>query len=220
MHEINHSFYSNLDFKDGYKSEGPSNWTNNNYDNDFDTRLEIQDFFRFIYAVFSLIVWSKGKKCSNIACLTYFKLLAFTDILSLIACGYAVVMIVGVDMVQHAALRIRPNFLINFAPQLSTWLVVFISIEKLQRVTFPFVYSPNGSRTRVKIAVSVLILVLTRINSHSFLFELRETRSSQFCYIDTQNRFWYFFLYRISSVWTLCIVSFCLIVMGNILILV
>lgn len=172
--------------------------------------------------VISSIVWIKGKDSSDIACSTYFKLLAFADIFTLINCGLLYVMqnIVGLETVDHyLSLCVGYTFLRYFTPSLSTWLVVCISFERFLSLSFPFTFTTKGARTRAKFFFIVLILTLTAINSYAFGLQIDYVSDfEQYCILP--SRLFYTIMYQVATIWTLCVIPFCLIVTCNVLILI
>lgn len=170
--------------------------------------------------LFSILVWTKGRQCSTIPFSTYFILLAFSDVVTLINSDllYLIQDFMGVEIIlRNIELCIFYYFFMYSAPSLSIWLVVCITIERVLTLSFPFTFPPSDARNRAKIAFIIIVLLLVGINSHAFVLEMKHYGYESFCF----PRYFQFYkvMHEISVFWTLCAVPFLIVIACNILIL-
>jgi hypothetical protein len=177
----------------------------------------------FFGNVLSLIVWNRGKECCKMACSTYFKILASSDILTLISFLIGIVIPHFFDISETSYCGIIGRIsagLIPFAPQLSAWVIVSIALERMLSICFPFRFRKEGFRRRAWIACIVIIVVLLGLNYKTYIcssFVTDNVFGISLCIcIDESSGAG---IQKVSIVWFLCILPLVFMISCNIVIL-
>ena len=133
----------------------------------------IECFIGCIANIVSLIVWHSGTRSSKVSCSTYFKFLAVSDIFALLYMlirGINDNLYLGLTDVFTGNVWCKISWtLYYFAPQLSAWIVVCLSVERTLSLCFPFKFRTQGSDRRAKIAFPICLVCLAGINSISLI---------------------------------------------------
>jgi hypothetical protein len=111
--------------------------------------------------ILSFIIWSTGSRCSGMSCAHYFRLLALADLYCLVICGIVVMLEISP---ADIALYNLSNFLCKFYPfsahfgvQMSSWMVVGVTVERTLSIRYPMKFIHSRSKHR---AVSVFIVII------------------------------------------------------------
>ena len=112
----------------------------------------------------SLIIWTYGENSRSLACSTYFKLISASDICVLLTAGVFELLRfhpVRYFITEYSTFVCKTvTFGRLFTTQISTSLVVTITIERTRGIHFPLKHNTKGSRKRAFISV-VIITVLS-----------------------------------------------------------
>ncbi|XP_053406955.1 uncharacterized protein LOC123546023 [Mercenaria mercenaria] len=173
--------------------------------------------------ILSLIIWNIGKRSSKMACSTYFKILAVSDILTIISGIVTLILPHFLDIMETnycAVFGIVENILLPLAPQLSAWIIVSISIDRMLSLCFPFRFQRQGSKRRAWVAFFAITILLVGLNSNMFLCSNFVTDDEMGIVLCTCVGSSTGELEEVSLVWFLCILPFTAVAFCNIVIVV
>lgn len=119
--------------------------------------------------IVSLVIWSKGRQSREYVCATYFKLVAVSDICVLAVAGtYELFRLypVSYNVAEYSDFVCKGvTFGRLFFPQISTWLLVVLTVERLLSITFPLRYHLGNARRRAYIAASTIVALALTLTS-------------------------------------------------------
>jgi hypothetical protein len=175
----------------------------------------------FFGNILSLIVWNRGSECCKMACSTYFKILASSDLLTIISflVGFVIPHFFDISDTNYCSImgRVRAG-LLPFAPQLSAWVIVSITLERMFSICFPFRFRKEGFRRRAWVACIVIIIVLLGLNYNEYIcssFVLDNVFGISMCSCVDKSKEG---IGKVSIVWFLCILPLVCMIPCNIVI--
>lgn len=123
--------------------------------------LSILIVFGIVGNIVSLVIWNRGKQSKKYVCATYFKLVAFSDICVLVVPGtYELFRLypVSYSITKYSDFVCKGvTFGRLFFPQISTWLLVVLTVERLLSIVFSLKYHLGNARRRAYIAASTIL---------------------------------------------------------------
>jgi hypothetical protein len=162
--------------------------------------------FGMVGNTIGLLVWNIGHKCHNELCSTFFKLLSATD---LFATTYRLLheldssTYLGPDIIKSQLWCKLDLFCFNLALQLPAWIILYLSVERMLSICFPYCFDMRESRRRLKMAFSVILVGACVVNSPC-LFEVAEDTFGYCNHSSADN-----IIKNISAVHILCVIPFC-----------
>ena len=179
--------------------------------------------------VTSLIIWSCGRKCSKAACSTYFKLLAIADLFVLLVPALKFLLDLCKIPLSHVHVVFCKfyGFSELFGSQISAWLVVCLTFERMLSLCFPFKFRTKCARRRAYISAVIIVIFATGLNSieleNRIMFQYKynqtnsnnitETRNKTVCVTSVTN--YYKIMNTVSFIWFLSILPFAMVTSCN-----
>lgn len=160
----------------------------------------------------SLAVWIAGEKSSALASSNYFKFLSATDVFSLV---YRLIAAMGQPPVNASFMETEGMFIVDcflffFVPQLSTWVVVCLTVERTLSLCFPLKFHTKGAGRRAKISFVSILVFLTCINSVRAVRCLADSELLHDIYTEVM---------KLSAIYLLCILPVVIITTCNIIVI-
>lgn len=139
--------------------------------------LTAEILFGTVGNTISIMVWHNGRRCSKAACATYFKILAVTDICVLLIPALKFLLDLCSISLSHAHIILCKTFgfFELFGSQISAWLVVCVSVERVFSLCFPLTFDTKRAWKRACISTIIIIVAAAGLNS----FELKNSKMYQ-----------------------------------------
>jgi hypothetical protein len=120
----------------------------------------------------SLLVWSVGQRCSKTSGAVLFKLLSTIDLIILVINGTEYTLRTGFEIFiqDYNDIICRLFFFVDdFMPQLSAWIAVLLTVERMINICFPLKFYNSNTRKRSYVALVIIMAASFCLNILSLI---------------------------------------------------